>query len=106
MPPKPSQSDIAGLPRRAAARGHDAGQRRHPAPTAADRLRELSDEVDEAMRLESLGPRGAAEHDRLVAMIETIAALGCALKEHYRGPSSRPCRLPAYVSADGTRCGW
>ena len=102
MPPKPSPNPIAGSPRRAAARGHDAGQRRHP----ADEVRALSGDVDQLLRLESLEARSTADHDRKVALVEKLAAGFCQLRQHYRGPSAAPCRAPLYVSADGMRAGW
>ncbi|MGI4730917.1 MAG: hypothetical protein ACRYFW_04110 [Janthinobacterium lividum] len=101
MPPKPSQSDIAGLPRRAAARGHDAGQRRHPDP--ADEARALSDDVDQLLRTESIETRSAEAVERKIALVERIASRACGLRQHYRGPSSKPCRGPIFVSADGTK---
>ena len=102
MPPKPSQSMIAGLPRRAAALSREAGQRRNP----VDSLRGLSDDVDQLLRLESLEARSVAEHERKVALVEKIAAGFCELRQHYRGPTTERCRAPLFVSADGTQAGW
>lgn len=100
MPSSPSPA-LTGAPRRAAVRGLD-GQRRNPADVARD----MSDELDEFMRLESVGPRSTADHERLVALAEAIAARGCALRAHYRGPSTQPCRAPLSRSVDGTKAAW
>lgn len=102
MPRTPSQSIIAGAPRRAPARGRDAGQGRNP----ADRVRELSDKTDELQRLQSGQSRGTDDYEREVDLVEEIAAGWCELKAHYRGPSSAPCRAPLFVSADGKKAGW
>lgn len=102
MSPRSPQSPIAGLPRRAAVRGHDAGQRRTP----VEQLRDLSDDVDQLLRLESVDSRNAVEVERKIALVEKIAAAGCALRQHYRGPSSQPCRPPIKLSVDGLRGWW
>lgn len=102
MPPKPSPNAIAGSPRRAAASCPSAGQRRNP----ADEARTLSDDLDQLLRLESLQARSVADHECKVELVEKLAAGFCRLREHYRGPSTRPCRAPLYRSADGRKAAW